>query len=219
MANPSKIIEGSVEYSIGRFNGIEMLYDFDKILIYLAAKGKLLFGKDFKIHQDDEALILKLCNYIINDVESCKKHNIDLTKGILLTGPVGCGKTSLMRLIQHIVPLKRPYQLIPSRNIVFAFNHIGFKIIEDYGEGKSYCFDDLGIEPKGKHYGQDCNVIGEILISRYELFVNNNNIKTHATTNLNSDELEDFYGNRVRSRMRKMFNLIAFDDDTKDKRK
>lgn len=218
MANPSKIIEGSVEYSIGRFNGIEMLYDFDKILIYLDAKGKLLFGKDFKIHQDDEALILKLCNYIINDVESCKKHNIDLTKGILLTGPVGCGKTSLMRLIQHIVPLKRPYQLIPSRNIVFAFNHIGFKIIEDYGEGKSYCFDDLGIEPKGKHYGQDCNVIGEILISRYELFVNNN-IKTHATTNLNSDELEGFYGNRVRSRMRKMFNLIAFDEDTKDKRK
>lgn len=218
MANPSKITEGGIDYSLGRFNGIEMLYDFDKILIYLNAKGKLMFGKDFQIHQNDEELILKLCNYVVNDFESCKKHEIDPTKGILLTGPVGCGKTSLMRLIQHIVPLKRPYSLIPCRNIVFAFNHIGFKIIEDYGEGKSYCFDDLGIEPKGRYYGQDCVVMGEILVSRYELYLNSN-FKTHATTNLNADELEGIYGNRVRSRMRKMFNLIAFDKNTKDKRK
>lgn len=34
---------------------------------------------------------------------------------------------------------------------------------------------------------------------------------THATTNLSASELEDYYGNRVRSRMREMFNLIAFD--------
>ncbi|WP_322348420.1 hypothetical protein [Marivirga arenosa] len=33
---------------------------------------------------------------------------------------------------------------------------------------------------------------------------------THATTNLIPTELENLYGNRVRSRMREMFNLIAF---------
>ena len=49
MVNPSKITEGGIEYSIGRFNGFEMFYDFPKILIYLDAKGKLLFGKHFKI--------------------------------------------------------------------------------------------------------------------------------------------------------------------------
>ncbi|HCO82830.1 MAG TPA: ATPase, partial [Arenibacter sp.] len=44
-------------------------------------------------------------------------------------------------------------------------------------------------------------------------------VKTHATTNLNAEELEELYGNRVRSRMRDIFNLIAFDKNTNDKRK
>ena len=43
-------------------------------------------------------------------------------------------------------------------------------------------------------------------------------IKTHATTNLNAQEMEERYGNRVRSRMRELFNLIAFDKESRDKR-
>ncbi|NEW80122.1 MAG: ATPase, partial [Gelidibacter sp.] len=42
--------------------------------------------------------------------------------------------------------------------------------------------------------------------------------KTHITTNLNAEELETRYGSRVRSRLREMFNLIGFDESTKDKR-
>ena len=79
-------------------------------------------------------------------------------------------------------------------------------------------FDDLGVEPTGRHFGKDCNVLGEILLSRYDLFLSNN-IKTHATTNLNAQELEERYGNRVRSRMRELFNLVGFDKESKDKRK
>jgi hypothetical protein len=37
--------------------------------------------------------------------------------------------------------------------------------------------------------------------------------------NLNSAEIEKKYGLRVRSRMREMFNLVAFPADTPDKRK
>ena len=40
----------------------------------------------------------------------------------------------------------------------------------------------------------------------------------HITTNLSASEIETAYGNRVRSRMRNMLNLIAFDKTTKDKR-
>lgn len=218
MINPSKIKEGSLIYSLGSFNGKEMIYDFDKILIYLDVKGKLLFGRDFKIYPNDHSVLKKLCHYIIRDKDYCQKNNIDIEKGILLTGPVGCGKTSIMRLLKYIVPLQKPFILIPSRNIVFAFNHIGYKIIEDYGCRQFYCFDDLGVEPTGRHYGQNCNVMGEILISRHELF-RSHSIKTHGTTNLNSEELEKQYGERVKSRMRELFNLIAFDKHTKDKRK
>ncbi|WP_299429877.1 ATPase [uncultured Maribacter sp.] len=215
------IVEGNSTYSLGEFNGTRVLYNFDKMLIYLDAKGKLLFGKDFKIIDEDREILFKLCNYFIQDETNCKKLGIDITKGILLTGPVGCGKTSLMKLLRHIVPHQKPYKIIPTRNIAFGFNHIGYKTIEDYGDGQFFCFDDLGVEPMGRHYGKDCNVMGEILLSRYDLFCHperSRRVKTHATTNLNAQELEERYGIRVRSRMRQLFNLVAFDKGCGDKR-
>ncbi len=68
------------------------------------------------------------------------------------------------------------------------------------------------------HHGNQCNVMGEILLSRYVHFINNH-ILTHATTNLSVSKLENYYGNRVRSRMREIFNLIAFDSNSIDKRR
>ncbi len=220
MDNPSKITEGGVEYSLGEFDGKNVIYDFPKILIYLDTKGKLLFGKRFRIYEEDKKILLKLCSYFIKDREYCDKFNLDLEKGILLSGPVGCGKTSLMKLLRHFVPFQRPYEMIPCRNVSFSFNHLGFKTIEDYGNTKFFCFDDLGVEPTGRFYGKDLNVMGEVILSRYDLFLQTKHkIKTHATTNLNAEELEERYGNRVRSRMRELFNLIAFDERAEDKRK
>lgn len=224
---PHIITENGIQYQLGTLKGNTIHYDFDKILEYLNAKGKILFGDTFKIYQDDIQIIYKLCLYTIQVKENCKKYNIDINKGLLLTGPVGCGKTSLMKLIRHIVPHKRQYQIIPCRNAVFSFNHIGYKTIEDYGNDGFFCFDDLGVEPTGRHYGKDCNVMGEILLYRYDKFFGTGTKHPpfggitgglHATTNLNAQELEERYGNRVRSRMRQLFNLIAFDQMSKDKR-
>lgn len=218
MINPSKIQEGGIEYSLGSFNGKEIIYDFQKMLVYLDAKGKLLFGQHFKIYQEDHGILHQLCNYFIRDSKNCHKYSLNPDKGLLLSGPVGSGKTSLMKLLRHLVPHRRNYEVIPCRNIVFGFNHIGYKTIEDYGSNSFICFDDMGVEPVGRHFGKDCNVIGEIILSRYELFLQHK-IKTHATTNLNAEELEERYGSRVRSRMRELFNLVAFDATTPDKRK
>lgn len=215
---PHIITEGSIQYQLGELKENQILYDFEKVLVYLDAKGKSLFDNKFKIYEEDREILYKLCNYQIKDWKACKKLNIDLNKGILLSGPVGCGKTSLMKLIRYITPHYPAYQMIPTRNVTFAFNHIGYKIIEDYGNTQFFCFDDLGVEPIGRHYGKDCNVIGEVLLSRHDLFIEHKR-KTHCTTNLNAQELEERYGNRVRSRMRELFNLIGFDKSSKDKRK
>lgn len=215
--NPSKIMEAGVEYSLGKFDGETVYYDFPKMLRYLEVKGKMLFGKDFQIFDGDMDIIFMLCNYIIRDEEMCEKMDIDLNKGLLLTGPVGCGKTSIMKLLKYLVPHHKGYEVIPCRNIVFSFNHIGFKAIEDYGDTGYFCFDDLGVEPLGRFFGQDCNVLGEILLSRHDLFLNKK-IKTHITTNLKAAELEDRYGQRVRSRMKNLFNLVTFNNDSIDKR-
>lgn len=215
---PHIITEGAVQYELGSLNGCEIEYDFGKILIYLEAKGKLMFGKKFKIYKEDRDIIYKLCLYFIRDTARCRQLDIDIDKGILLSGPVGCGKTSLMRLMKHIVPHRRPYGVIPCRNIVFGFNHLGYKVIGDYGDSQFFCFDDLGAEPDGIYFGKGCNVMGEILLSRYELYVDHK-LRTHATTNLNAIELEERYGSRVRSRLRELFNLVSFDGKSRDKRK
>ena len=248
--HPHIITINQTQYQLGKLKGNTIHYNFDKILEFLEAKGKNLFGANFKLYQEDIPIIYKLCIYIIQDEASCRKVDININKGLLLTGPVGCGKTTLMKLLKHIVPHHKPYEVIPARNITFAFNNIGYKTIEDYGNEGFYCFDDLGVEPTGRHYGKDCNVMGEILLSRYELFTSSCHLErsrrvsstvissavekshihqkltakgqrlnlTHATTNLNAQELENRYGNRVRSRMRQVFNLVAFDKESIDKR-
>lgn len=223
--NPGILILRGMQYEVGKLDKNYLLYDFPQICRFLNARGKLLFGKQFKIFKEDYPLILKLTSYFIDDKDSCHKYGIDLSKGILLSGPVGCGKTSLMRLMPHLVPHKKQHQytVLPTRNIVFGFNNIGYKTIEDYSDRKPYCFDDLGVEPMGRHYGKDCNVMGEILISRYEVTINTGlshraQSRCHITTNLNAHELENRYGERVRSRMREMFNLISFNENSKDKR-
>jgi hypothetical protein len=54
-------------------------------------------------------------------------------------------------------------------------------------------------------------------LSRYDLF-HAFGMVTHLTTNLNSIEIEEKYGLRIRSRMREMFNVISFASVVGDKR-
>lgn len=195
------------------------VYDLSKSMEFLEKIGKSRYGDKFKIYPEDHSVIYKLLIYAIQDEENCKKHDIDLNKGILLSGPVGCGKTSLMNLIKFFMLPKEGHVMKPSREVAFEFNTHGHDIIQKYANARTtFCFDDLGVEPQMKHYGNDCNVMAEILLSRYDLMIHHKT-KTHATTNLNATELEKRYGNRVRSRMRELFNLISFDKSAKDKRR
>ena len=75
----------------------------------------------------------------------------------------------------------------------------------------------MGTENNFKYYGNECNVLGEILLSRYDLFVSHR-IKTHLTTNLSASEIDRYYSRRTRSRLREMMNLLAVPGNWKDKR-
>lgn len=207
MTNPFKIVDDIKQY------------DFNASWSFLERMGKARYGKSFSLYKEDREVIYKLMIYAIRDEGNCAKHDIDINKGILLTGPVGCGKTSLMTLIKLFMPPKQGHIMKPAREVAFEFNTHGHQIIQKHTNPNTiFCYDDLGVEQIMKHYGNDCNVMAEILLSRYDLFINLKT-KTHATTNLNATELEKIYGNRVRSRMRELFNLIAFDSKAKDKRK
>lgn len=129
-----------------------------------------------------------------------------------------------MNLMKYLAQIEHKYFVKPCRDISFEFIQDGYQIIHKYSKGKLYesepktiCFDDLGTENNLKYYGNECNVMAEILLSRYDIFTTKK-IQTHITTNLSASEIETQYGNRVRSRMREMFNLIAYDKTTFDKR-
>jgi DNA replication protein DnaC len=200
------------------------VYNFQKCLEYLENQGKTTYGSSFQISEMDHPTIYKLMIYMIKDEKAAINQNIDLTKGILVSGSIGCGKTSLMNLVRPFAYHSSKYKIKTCREVSFEFAKNGFEAINCYtlkqanqSKLNGYCFDDLGAEQQIKHFGNDCNVMAEVLISRYEQFVENKSV-THITTNLSASEIENGYGNRLRSRMRQMFNLITFDSRTKDKR-
>ncbi|TXK45719.1 ATPase [Pontibacter qinzhouensis] len=200
--------------------------DLDRRLALLERKGKELYGEHFKLYQEDHPLLEKLMAYMVEDREKVEQMGLSLRKGILLLGPTGCGKTSLMTLLRLFRPPDECYRVKSCRVVSFEFHKEGYEVIRCYSQGilwspsrkpGAYCFDDLGAESCLKHYGNTCNVMGEILLSRYDLFVSQG-VKTHLTTNLTSSEIEKTYGSRVRSRMREMFNLVSFEKGARDKR-
>lgn len=198
---------------------------------YLEEKGQIIFGPHFGLHARDGEIILKLLAWALKDEKLAAKYELALHKGILLSGPVGCGKSSLMQLLRLLLPRAERYAVKPCREIAWEFGEEGFPVLSRYtkqsfshlhtidGEPmpRTTCFDDLGREPAVQHFGNQVNVMTELLLARYDYFTTHRML-THMTTNLNSTEIEERYGKAVRSRCRSMFNLISFDAAAADKR-
>ena len=163
--------------------------------------------------------------------------DLDPHKGILLLGLVGCGKTAALRFFERNA--RTAYRIVPARDVARRFLTEGFAVRDrhdrfvtqafssrSYGSGHgpdhrhpvTYCFDDLGVEQNARLYGNECNVLAEILLDRYDRFVTHQ-MRTHLTSNLNAPELEQLYGDRLRSRLREMCNVLIFPATAPDRRR
>lgn len=139
-------------------------------------------------------------------------------KGLMLFGGVGAGKTFLMNIFS--ANPKASYGVISCREVSALYTKEGYESIRQfYAISKGYrngfghheygkCFDDLGEEKNKKYFGNELNVMEDIIESRY----NNKGLwkYTHITTNLTVQQIEEIYGKRVRSRMREMFEIVDF---------
>ena len=206
---------------------IESRYDYNKIIPWFRRKASKFIGKEYVISESEKGIVFALVAWMLKDDLVAKEMNFDLNKGILLSGPIGCGKTTLFKILRSCNFPASKYGIVSTRHIVSEFMQSGYEILEKYSNGnlshdirtpKAYCFDDLGTETTSKYFGNDCNVMAEILLTRYDLFVEKG-IITHLTTNLSATEIESQYGNRLRSRMREMFNLFGYEESSEDKRR
>ena len=191
--------------------------------------GQISYGINFKLYREDKDVLLQLFAYFTGDPKLCNHYGIGINKGLFLSGKTGVGKTCHIKLVRQFMSYKERFRMKTCQMLALEYMDLGSPLLMQYGRNfveyidnnsinQSYCFDDLGTEDEVKQFGTQTNVMGQIIMMRYELF-QNRNVLTHFTSNLTAPQIEKYYGDRVRSRLREMCNWIEYKLTSRDKRK
>jgi DNA replication protein DnaC len=133
----------------------------------------------------------------------------DPTKGILLIGGYGTGKTTIMKVFSKLSTLSgmRPFRMCYAKVITTRIEETkDDSEMAEYRKG-DICFDELGTEKRDSNiWGNKKNLFGDLLEYRYW-----KGIITHGTTNMQMDQLKTVYGDRVYSRLHSLFNIEHLD--------
>lgn len=166
---------------------------------------------------------------VINDVfRWCMRleGNLDPDRGLWVWGSIGTGKSTLLQIVNRFCfevraeePIgyrgeERPFCLRTRRaiDICDAYARDGIAGIEPIVRIERLGIDDIGTETRvTSHYGTPANVIGDLLLRRYDM---RQRFQTHVTTNLEPDQIVDVYGPRVFDRCGEMFNFICLNGYT-----
>lgn len=184
---------------------------------------------DFILDENNANIFNMLCAYFSGDESFELIFEGSFKKGVLLHGPVGCGKTRMMEMFQE--NSFRPFSINPVRSVADEYTMkegganslIKFSTLVPAYPQMNYgfdllgrCFDDIGTEDSKKNFGNEVNVIQDLL---YKVYDNKLLGHFHGTTNLNGSEIESAYGLRVRDRMKEMFNVINFGKQSPSRRR
>jgi hypothetical protein len=216
-------------------------FDYDGLKVFLTEKYNIVEESDteqiqkhvdakleyFVIDDDNREIFEILLMYFSNDPGFELSGEFSFKKGILINGPTGCGKTKLMKIFS--LNSFRPFITTAARAVADAYQEDGVDALNKFSsllpvypqrnfghDAIGHCFDDLGTEDDKKNFGNQVNVLQDILYKVYDQELTG---WFHMTTNLGGNEIDAIYGNRIRSRMREMYNQLMFAPTAKDRRK
>lgn len=147
-------------------------------------------------------------------------------KGIALVGEVGVGKSEILfgffKAIHDLSTIpeyeyfkQHRYSFKTCRDTAQSYQKHGFDGIGFYTKQytsttpprlNNMAFDDLGTERNQKFYGNEANVMSEIIQERYDRF--KSGLVTHFTTNLTPEQINEYYGDRATDRLNEMCKFI-----------
>jgi len=126
----------------------------------------------------------------------------------------GQGKTLFFEVSRHMsqrVLRKTPYKITTAKDLCKIYATGGQEALDEVIKTKNLFIDDLGAEKSNrKFYGDEMNVLLEVITKRYEIWIEYDGI-THFTTNLNLDELAAMYDRRTADRLAEMTQWYEFD--------
>lgn len=183
-------------------------------IVYL---GKEIYGDKFNL--DDKDLLENyktVYEYFLKEKQKRSK------KGLLLIGGLGVGKSAMMKIMQRLFKdtearfkWVNAYEL---KDLSEVYTTSQIKEMYGYDLKMDLYIDDIGISLDVKRYGNTVNIITEILMERYDLYINagykthlSSNLVTNITNNIKKiPTLRMVYGARAFDRMIEMTNVIIF---------
>ena len=167
-------------------------------------------GGRFVVDERNRPIVSDLFNYFMGI-----DGNLDLTKGLWLEGPVGTGKSTLMRVFSAFTrKMQKGFKVFACSEITTCYSidgNLDMFLKNEHGVlgvPVEICFDELGREPvPAGYYGNKMNVMQHILHIRYSLW-QTGWLRTFVTTNMDADNIGTIYGDYIRDRRKEMFNII-----------
>ncbi len=184
--------------------------------------GKSMYGEDYSLSDTIVVAIYKKVYDLL-----VKRALGKSRKGLLIVGGIGVGKSAMMKIMQRLFKNTdarfkwvNAYQL-KDLSEVYTISEI--KQMYGYEFKGDLYIDDIGFSVDVKRYGNTVNIISEILMERYDLFINAG-FKTHISSNLlpsitndisNTFTLKTVFGLRLVDRIKEMCDIIIFKGESK----
>lgn len=201
--------------------------DARALFFAIIAKELEINGRGLIIEPKNSVKIDELIKYFTGAPDG----KLNPHKGIYLYGPVGRGKTMIMQCLMMMCAVieskleaagaaftSHKFAIANAQSMVKEVDESkGSAVMRRYYKGQ-WCIDDLGAEDGLKQWGNDKNIVADIIIERYQAY-QRSGLLTHATSNTIPKEWTAKYGQRVDSRCYEMFELVQLVGEDKRKMK